>query len=1334
MQNNRLPALAQQFDTDFLDGPAEPTPEEAAPEFDRSFLESPAPVDPQPVVKPDLTPREWVMSTLSNIPRSAWQNVGDMLSLIRPFGKRAGGETTLVPGIADLARLFAESQHKGVEGVWNPVTRGIGLAARGYTELDERLFGGVAQAGNETPLFDAFTDYITGRYDFSKPEVRAAFSEVVREDPVGVLTDLMTVPSIAFGGGGAAAKAAATTTKVSARMAKVLRGAQKANNVVNRGFHVPGVPGKVLGKIAPSRVTDRGFQVRTGIADIADPGVWALRGVGRGVQAAGDVARRASSPYKPQSAADQQAQDLQAVRLARQGFTDTPPDSDFFTPQESIDDVFTPLSMVNRSEQLLQREAGLYDKDFGPIREAVEKTENQVNARVSEIVNNAHVDGDIAKTADALTEIYTATRTLLQDWSRNVLSETGIDPGLVVDMRPVYTVLQSLKQQDQQLARLAQEAGTEYTPFADDPGLRRLDAHLTELAAQNKNQLTPDFLAEAEGAGPATPVVPSQQQPSAPRVEDELYGTPTRQSIDTNTGRTYATTYRVMDLYDIITSHIVETQNTLIARDNPDFDKTLQVKDMKLAAQLQKVWDIARNLFPDHILGGNRTIQAGTPIIDKRDMSISGNHRLEALRVAIVQFPEKAQAYQDRIPGEMARFGLTTDTSQMGFPVLVRVLDDDVDLQQFARAGNVAEQSQLSETAQATQDLHIVDDALLDLFDAGDGSQGMADILRSGTNDDFRQRFIGKLSSSEQAQFVTGKELSKRGEARITNALTAKIFDGQFGAALRSIFTEGASTGFRNIQRGIQGALPAMLRLRDYMRTDHGYDYNIAEPLAEAILKLQDFRENAASGKGVQAAINTYLQNVEEGGLFDSLDEADATWQVRDLDEKGRSLLRVLAVGVDKRSMLTDFLREYVETVRQSGDNVPAEEILDTIASKYVDAYEKGVSDDLKAGLAALFQYTDEADAPEATGPATAPTQPREPLRTADPVLLENVIAYRDALEVALRTKGGGPRLRAWRAQVVQALDDAVYDSAMAAKQGDKMSVHIAHDFARHARDTLNSTFAKLLEDLLDGTRNSADPAVQKAIQTVFTPNDTANSVRQKYDLMGGFKSDAAGRVRRIFLSRLFDFTRTDAGQADAAAVARGEQSLGDITRRYDAEGIRKYLNQFMVSATDYDDTTLRAILGNDTVNDLYDLDNILQAFGRFMKQTDNNQRFFGDQVRASIMNRITQGLGQKFVGGIIGGAGGLYGGGIVGGAIGSALGFLTQWLGRSAMNTIFTQLYTTERGRRALLDGIELSMRDAWEKGSRVLLRGRVVTPPQPVTVRGAARVARTVSKREEE
>lgn len=1354
MQTNR-DALAQLTD-DIFEVPQETpqeTPQESPQLTDDIFQVEP---DPFPVEQAQLTPREWILQKL--LP-SAAQNLNDMWQLVQPVGRRASENITAVPGLLDLARLTAEASHRGKAWSWrHPATSLTRLPGRLWTEIDERLLGGMPQEGDETPMADAMVDYLTGRYDFTNANVRAAFTTVLSEDPVGVITDLLTIPSLAFGGGAGIAKGATTAAKAAqtagragrvsrfnARMGKALGWTQRANRIVNQGFHIPLVPAKIVPRRMQSRVSEGGwlpgsrFEIKTGIADVVDPGVWALRGAGRA------ISRPISKYAGDTSQAQQEA-------LVRQGFTDTPPEWDLevedhrtgeTTPapddiradyediagpppvtDESIADIFAPLSLQNTSDALRNKEAQHYESESVPVIEAVQRAAEQLETRVQEILDQAHTDGRVDIAARQIGEQYAEMRPKLIEIVEHGMKRAGAEPGLVMDMRNVYHTLTAIREQDAAVNRLLQDVG-EASPFGEDAQLRALWGHVERAAQQGQNMLSPDMLTET---AQTTPVATASGQ-SASQVEDALYGTPTRKAIDLNTGKEYDTTYRVMEFANIIVSHTLDGQ--------PDarYQSDLQVKDMSEAGSKAKVQNIARNLIPDQVLS-QRTIQQGAPILNQRDMSISGAHRLHALEVARLQFPDKHAAYVDELKREIPRYGLTDDVDSMTSPVLVRVLDDQVDELSFARAGNVGDVSQLSESAQATQDLQLVSDELLESFDIGERAEvvdtetgrtgrprsvaSVDDAVKSSANEGFRTGFIGKLSDSEKPQFIDRtNQLGRTGLRRLRNAITAKVFSGEYGAAMRRTFTEMPTQGFKNIQTAVEAAVPALIGLRKRLG-DIGAEYDIAEPLAEAVMKIRYIMEGEQSGKGVQRAINTYLdtQHMDLGDLPE-----DQAWRVRELDERGRSLLRIIALGVRRPSALREFLRDYSSAVLHGGadaaqtsliDNtqglLPPEEYVDSLVQKHL-----GEGDALAEGLDELFEGATDTDADAdaaadaAEGSTKAMGAPQvEPER---PILLENVIAYRNALQESLRNRNLGPRLREWRTNVINSLSMSIFETLQAAHPERAERIGSAMMADRRLQERLNSDVAQLLESLTDGSRRPNDPAVQRAMESFFTPDDTPNTVFQKYKVLGGFHSEGARRVRRIFLGKLFGFIRTAEGQADAARVARGAEPVGERTQQYRPDGIHRFMNQFSVESTNFDQSTLRAILGKQAVDDLNDLDIILQNFGNFMRSTDKNELFFGERVQRSIMQRIMSNFAWA-----IGGGGGAVGGFGMGGVPGSIAlgvgGFLIGWLGPKASQGIFNLIYSSARGRQTLLNGVELAMRDAWNGGMGILLRtGRTVS-----------------------
>ena len=1394
MQNSSLPPLAQVLDEELIQGP----PEEA-PTLDEGLIRGPSDppteVEPFPVQEAEVSPRNWVVDALGafftspNHAKSIQENVLDTLKLFLPAGPRASGKWTAVPGVADLTRLIAEagvvsSRYRAETTLGTgtpPIKAALEGIFRGYMEVDERLFGGAEQEGDETPMFDAFADYITGRYDFRQPAVRAAFSQVVREDPWGVLTDLMTIPSLAFGGAGIGTRAATTSAKVSARMSKILGIPQKLNRAFNQGFHLPLVPRllpapvkrRMQSRISEGKFKGGKFEFKTGIADGLDPGVWAVRGAGRAISAG---ARRI--PYS------RDTQPSQQTALVRQGFSEAGPetidnvaerafaearlgrpptgplpdsttavdamfnmldrDEPTVTSDEAVG-IFTPLSLQNSAEGLLDIEARRFDNEYPPLVEAVERSEAQLNLRVREIVEKAHEDGDLTNLAVEMSEAFTTARQDANNLVKERYADIGAEPGLVIDMRPVYTKLQELQQQDLAAARLsADPTAGEIIPFADDRQLRNLNTNIDQAASQNLNLLNPDFLSGQESA-PTQPRV-AQTGATASQVEDDLFGTATRNSVDLNTGQEYGTTYRLMELDDVLTSH------DLTGAQTAGYDAALQVKDMSDASSLRNVQRMAGNFRPDFMLGSNRSIQQGAPILNSRSMTISGNHRMNALRVVYDRHPTAAAQYRTQLHADVERFGLTGNPDDMRQPVLVRVLDDDLGTQgelALARAANVSDVAQLSETAQATQDLHLVSDDMFQLFNAGDGRTSIQDLLDASDNRDFVNTFVNKLADTEKPQFIgEGDALRQGGKRRIINALTAKIFSGTYGAAMRATFTEIPTAGFKNIQRGIEQALPALIRLRSTLGdaadrlSDSGIDYDLSESLALSIQKIRELMEDSPSGSGVQRAINTYLSQETMAVIDDATATAEGIG-IRRLDDTERKLLQLVALGVRRPSFIRDFLRDYASSVvRQTessvdaayqrsllGDEgdvmVPREEFVDTLVSKYVGIYEEGVGEDLRKGLDEFFQGDETPDeTPDAASAASTRAAPigGEPVTAARPILYENVVAYRDALERAVTAQRGNRaagKLNDWRVQVIDALDDGILQTLIDAFPDRAEAAAMARQMKNSTRDWLNSNFARTLAELTDSSRNPNDPAVQKAMNTFFTPGDTPSAISDKYKLLGGFNSEASQRVRRAFLDKLFGFIRTPSGTADAGAVARGDAPVGDVSGRYRPDGVTRYMNEFMKESVDYSQETLIAILGERTVNDLNDLDIILQSFGRFMQSTRKNQSFFGGEgaVYRNVMSRVANNLGGNLFRGAVGGGAGVAMGGVPGAVAGSVLGFLGQWLGSSAASAAFNSVYGTKTGKRVMLDGIELSMRESWRAGARVLLRS-----------------GRTASKREEE
>ena len=93
-------------------------------------------------------------------------------------------------------------------------------------------------------------------------------------------------------------------------------------------------------------------------------------------------------------------------------------------------------------------------------------------------MEKAHLDGDLTNLAVEMSEAYQTARMDANNLVKERYADVGAEPGLVIDMRPVYTKLQELQQTDLEAARLAADPTGEIVPFAGDRQLRNLNENI----------------------------------------------------------------------------------------------------------------------------------------------------------------------------------------------------------------------------------------------------------------------------------------------------------------------------------------------------------------------------------------------------------------------------------------------------------------------------------------------------------------------------------------------------------------------------------------------------------------------------------------------------------------------------------------------------------------------------------------------------------------------------------------------------------------------------------------------------------------------------------------
>ena len=171
--------------------------------------------------------REWLRHRLLNADydKSGKQLIADMMSFFKPWGRRDQAEdgdpdSTIIPNIQNFIAAINELGIKiagDIPGLGHAFKAGRAVE-RGIGQLDPIEFG-----SNETPHLDAMIDAIASRHNFSNPQVRHAFDQMLDQDPLGYLADLSLPVSLATTAGAKTMGAAASITRQVARVPRLPR-------------------------------------------------------------------------------------------------------------------------------------------------------------------------------------------------------------------------------------------------------------------------------------------------------------------------------------------------------------------------------------------------------------------------------------------------------------------------------------------------------------------------------------------------------------------------------------------------------------------------------------------------------------------------------------------------------------------------------------------------------------------------------------------------------------------------------------------------------------------------------------------------------------------------------------------------------------------------------------------------------------------------------------------------------------------------------------------------------------------------------------------------------
>lgn len=267
----------------------------------------------------------------------------------------------------------------------------------------------------------------------------------------------------------------------------------------------------------------------------------------------------------------------------------------------------------------------------------------------------------------------------------------------------------------------------------------------------------------------------------------------------------------------------------------------LQPRDRSRQSSDQQIQLMANQLDPAR-LGESAEADRGAPIVGDDFIIESGNGRVQAIKRAYEQVPERAQAYRDFLAN---KYGFI-DAQKMRMPVLVRVrmtaLSPD-ERRQFVQEANQSATMQFSATEKALIDQTKLGPQVMGVWRGGE--------VTDAANRDFVRSFIQNvIPQAEQNSVMDANgNLSLDGKRRIEAAMLGKAFG---DAALLARIFESNDNNIRSIggalldvsgdwmnmrQAGVEGRMPERFdvtpQLVDAVR--------ILDGLRETNRKLADF-------------------------------------------------------------------------------------------------------------------------------------------------------------------------------------------------------------------------------------------------------------------------------------------------------------------------------------------------------------------------------------------------------------------------------------------------------------------------------------------------------------
>ncbi len=339
--------------------------------------------------------------------------------------------------------------------------------------------------------------------------------------------------------------------------------------------------------------------------------------------------------------------------------------------------------------------------------------------------------------------------------------------------------------------------------------------------------------------------------------------------------------------------------NDLLTSDKDGYPATLQPRDRDInKMSTLQVSEISNKLNPE-LLAESPTMQEGAPVITKDGVVISGNGRTMAI-MGNYATGEGESAYKKFLINNAERFGVSKEeVSKMSTPILVRVIEDDVDdatLIGITRNANISNTLGFS----ATNVAQITDEKVTPEMLSG---LDLSAPLTSAKNMAVANEIIGALPPiTEQARYRSPDgSLNTFGVQLVKNVLFKKAYGSD---TLLAKLAEGDTEGIKTIFNAMLTVAPKAAVLNNGIAKGYYHDINVADKIKSAVEKYIEIKELYPNDP---KAISNYLKQQTlfgDGGL----------------DLATREILTAMEARLRSGKKLTDFFSSMMDNVIKLGN------------------------------------------------------------------------------------------------------------------------------------------------------------------------------------------------------------------------------------------------------------------------------------------------------------------------------------------------------------------------------------------------------------------------------